>query len=64
MMDMAGGSTWDIYGLTGVAAILLMLIHAVWATVVLVKKDEHMIYPLSNGTKIGTFTYPMRAASS
>ena len=43
MMDMAGGLTWDIHGLTGVVAILLMLIHAVWATVVLVKKDERMI---------------------
>ena len=43
MMDMAGGITWDIHGLTGVAAILLMLIHAIWATVVIVTKDEHMI---------------------
>jgi len=56
MMDMAGGITWDIYWLTGVAAIFLMLIYAVRATVVLVKKDEHMICPLSNGTKIGPFT--------
>ena len=43
MMDMAGGLTCDIHGFTGVVAILLMLIHAVWATVVLVKKDERMI---------------------
>ena len=43
MMDMAGGITLDIHGLTGLAAILLMLIHAVWATVVIVKKDEQLI---------------------
>jgi uncharacterized repeat protein (TIGR03987 family) len=28
---------------TGVAAILLMIIHAIWATVVLVRKDERAI---------------------
>lgn len=43
MFDMAGGMTFDIHGLSGLLAILLMLIHAVWATYVLVKKDEKMI---------------------
>jgi len=43
MMDMASGLTFDIHGVTGVIAILLMLIHAVWATVVLIRKDEKMI---------------------
>lgn len=43
MMEMAGGLTADIHGVTGVAAILLMVIHAVWATVVLVRKDERLI---------------------
>ncbi len=43
MMDMAGGLSFDIHGVTGVIAILLMLIHAVWATVVLVRKNEKMI---------------------
>jgi uncharacterized repeat protein (TIGR03987 family) len=43
MMDMAGGLSFDIHGLTGLIAILLMLIHALWATVVLVRKDEKMI---------------------
>jgi len=28
---MAGGLAFDIHGITGVNAILLMLIHAVWA---------------------------------
>jgi uncharacterized repeat protein (TIGR03987 family) len=40
---MAGGLTYDIHGLTGLLAILLMLIHAVWATIVLLKKDEKWI---------------------
>jgi uncharacterized repeat protein (TIGR03987 family) len=40
MMDMAGGLTFDLHGVTGVIAIVLMLIHAIWATVVLIRKDE------------------------
>ena len=43
MFEMVGGLTYDIHGLTGLLAILLMLIHAVWATVVLIRKDEQMI---------------------
>jgi uncharacterized repeat protein (TIGR03987 family) len=43
MLEMAGGLTFDIHGITGVIAILLMLIHAVWATIVLVRKDERWI---------------------
>ena len=43
MMDYAGGLTADIHGVTGVLAILLMVIHAVWATIVLVRKDENAI---------------------
>jgi uncharacterized repeat protein (TIGR03987 family) len=43
MFGMVGGLTFDIHGLTGLLAILLMFIHAVWATVVLAKKDEKMI---------------------
>ena len=43
MMDFAGGLTFDLHGVTGLIAILLMLVHAVWATVVLVRKDENMI---------------------
>lgn len=34
---------FNIHGLTGLAAILLMLFHAVWATLVIVKKDEKKI---------------------
>ena len=43
MMDMAGRITLDIHGVTGVLAILLMVVHAVWASVVLVRKDEKAI---------------------
>ena len=43
MFDMAGGMTFDVHGLTGLLAIVLMLIHAVWATIVLVRKDERWI---------------------
>ena len=43
MFEMVGGMTFDIHGITGVIAIVLMLIHAVWAFVVLRKKDEKAI---------------------
>jgi uncharacterized repeat protein (TIGR03987 family) len=43
MFEMAGGLTIDVHGLTGLLAIVLMLIHALWATVVLVRKDERAI---------------------
>ena len=43
MFEMAGGLTYDVHGLSGLLAILLMFVHAIWATVVLVRKDEKMI---------------------
>jgi len=43
MFDFAEGMTLDVHGITGMLAIILMLVHAVWATVVLVRKDEEWI---------------------
>lgn len=43
MFERAGGLTFDVHGISGVLAILLMFIHAIWATVVLTRKDEKMI---------------------
>jgi len=43
MLEMAGGIGPDIHSVTGVVAILLMLVHAVWATVVLVIRSEKAI---------------------
>ena len=43
MFDMAGRIGLDIHSVTGVLAIVLMAVHAVWATVVLVRKDEKAI---------------------
>ncbi len=34
---------FNIHGLTGLVAIILMLFHAIWATSVIVRKDEKMI---------------------
>lgn len=34
---------FNFHGLTGLLAILLMLFHAIWATIVLVRKNEVMI---------------------
>jgi uncharacterized repeat protein (TIGR03987 family) len=43
MFEMAGGMTSDIHSVTGLTAILLMFVHAVWATAVLVIKNEKAI---------------------
>ena len=43
MLEFAGGLTADIHGITGLIAIILMAVHALWATVVLIRKDENMI---------------------
>jgi len=43
MFEMAGSIGADIHSVTGGLAILLMLIHAIWATVVLILKNERAI---------------------
>ena len=43
MMESAGGLTFDIHGVTGVLAILLMFVHAAWASLVLIRKNENAI---------------------
>ena len=43
MFEMAGGLSYDLHGLTGLLAIILMFIHAIWATLVLIQKDEKLI---------------------
>ena len=40
----AGGLfQFNLHGLTGALAIILMIFHAVWATIVLARKDEKLI---------------------
>ncbi len=43
MFEYVGGLTYDIHGISGLIAIILMLLHATWAAVVLIRKDEKMI---------------------
>ncbi|MCP4429196.1 MAG: TIGR03987 family protein [Chloroflexi bacterium] len=43
MLEMSGRLTADIHSATGLLAILLMVVHAVWASVVLWRKDERAI---------------------
>jgi uncharacterized repeat protein (TIGR03987 family) len=42
MFHIAGGVQLDVHGVTGLIAITLMFIHAVWASWVLYKKDHAM----------------------
>ncbi len=43
MFDYVGGMSYDVHGFSGVLAIVLMFVHAIWATMVLVRKNETMI---------------------
>jgi uncharacterized repeat protein (TIGR03987 family) len=43
MFELVGGMSWDVHGITGLIAIILMLIHAAWATFVLIRKDARWI---------------------
>lgn len=43
MSDIAGKFDFDLHGITGGLAIILMLSHALWATWVLIKKDQKAI---------------------
>ncbi|MFP5416344.1 MAG: HsmA family protein [Actinomycetes bacterium] len=40
MFDFVGGMTFDVHGVSGLVAIVLMFVHAAWAIAVLVRKDE------------------------
>lgn len=43
MFEFVGGMTFDVHGISGLIAILLMFVHAVWAFIVLRKNDESAI---------------------
>jgi len=43
MGEIAGGLDFDLHGITGMLAIVLMLSHALWATIVFIRKDEQKL---------------------
>jgi uncharacterized repeat protein (TIGR03987 family) len=43
MRRLAGGFQWSLHTATGAAALVLMLTHAVWASIVLVRRDERAL---------------------
>lgn len=43
MRRLAGGFHWTRHAATGAAALFLMLAHALWATSVLIRRDERAI---------------------
>jgi len=43
MRRLAGGFQWSLHTATGAAALILMLGHALWATLVLIKRDEQAL---------------------
>ena len=48
MLEVAGGIGWDIHGVSGVLAIVLMAVHALWASVSLWRRDERAILRFHN----------------
>lgn len=44
LADGSGGGLMSAHGITGMIAIILMMIHAVWATLVLIRKDEKAMH--------------------
>ena len=48
MSKIAGGLEFNLHGITGVLAIILMATHAVWAVVVLLMKQEKAIRSFHN----------------
>lgn len=54
MLDFVGGMTFDVHGISGLLAILLMVVHAAWALVVLLKKDDDA---LKNFHKFSVFVW-------
>jgi uncharacterized repeat protein (TIGR03987 family) len=43
MSRIAGGWRWDVHGVTGIVAVVLMLVHAGWATIALLLKQERVL---------------------
>ena len=43
MFEYVGGMAFDIHGISGLIAIVLMFIHAVWALVTLLRNDENAL---------------------
>ncbi len=43
MFNYLGGLSFDVHGISGLLAIILMLLHALWAMIVLIRKDEMWI---------------------
>lgn len=54
MGNIAGRMDFNIHGITGAVAIILMLSHAIWATIVLIMKQEKFI---RNFHKFSTFVW-------
>jgi uncharacterized repeat protein (TIGR03987 family) len=43
MSQIAGGWKWDVHGIIGLTAVLLMLIHSIWATIALLFKQDAVL---------------------
>jgi uncharacterized repeat protein (TIGR03987 family) len=43
MFEFAGGMMFDVHGISGLLAIILMMVHALWALLVLIRKNENAL---------------------
>jgi uncharacterized repeat protein (TIGR03987 family) len=54
--EIAGGWKVDIHGMVGVAAIALMLIHCVWASIAIALKQERVLHQF---TRFSVFVWAL-----
>ena len=54
MLNFVGGLTFDVHGVSGVIAIVLMFIHAAWAFITLLRNNEQA---LKNFHKFSVFVW-------
>ena len=57
MFEYVGGMAFSIHGITGLIAILIMLVHAIWAFVVLIRKNEAAIQNFHKFSVIAWFIW-------
>lgn len=63
MSDIAGGWRWDVHGVVGAAAIVLMLVHSAWATIALMMRKRHVLESF-HSFSMGVWTLWMGAFAS
>jgi len=57
MYQMSEGFSFNVHGISGLIAIILMLLHAVWATVVVIRKNARALLNFHKFSRIVWFIW-------